>query len=118
ALPISPNGVVGLVRDFLRAVSPSRFDARAIGLLLLAIYCFLVGLCGVVFGLAAALGAKNTVFVGLGVCVVILALAYLAASYGFLDRQSWGPLLTTVVLALSIPLALIDLWLDRAPLNV
>ncbi len=57
---MAPNGIVGLVKDFLRVAAPERVDLRAVKLLTIAGYCFLVGLGGVVFGLSAAMAAKNT----------------------------------------------------------
>ena len=115
---MAPNGVVGLVRDFLRAASPGRIDARAVKVILVATYCFLVGLVGVVFGLSAAVGTKGALIAGIGVFGLVLSLAYLAAAYGLMKMESWSPLLATAVLALSIPLSLILIWLDPVPTDI
>jgi branched-chain amino acid transport system permease protein len=115
---MAPNGVVGLVKEFLRAAAPSRLDANALGLLLIASYCFLVGLGGVVLGLSAAMSSKSAVFVGMGVCSLALSLIYLASAYGLLKLESWSPLLTTAALAISIPLSLLYIWMDNSPLNI
>jgi branched-chain amino acid transport system permease protein len=115
---MAPNGVIGLVKDFVRLAAPERVDARAIKLLTIASYCFLVGLGGVVFGLSAAMAGKGTALSGLGVFTLVLSLVYLAAAYGMLKLESWSPLLTVVVLAISIPLSLIFIWLDPTRFNV
>jgi branched-chain amino acid transport system permease protein len=115
---MAPRGIIGLVNDFLRVAAPSRVDARAVKLLATAGYCFLVGLGGVVFGLSAALAARNTVIAGLGIFTIVLSLVYLAAAYGLLKLESWSPLVTTVVLAISIPLSLIFIWLEPSQFNV
>jgi branched-chain amino acid transport system permease protein len=115
---MAPNGIVGLVRDFLRIAAPSRLDVRALALLLLASYSFLVGLGGVVLGLSSAMGGKNAAFVGIGVFEIVLSLAYLASAYGLLKLESWSPLLLTVTLAISIPLSFIYIWLDSSNATV
>ena len=115
---MAPNGVVGLVKDFLRIAAPSRLNVNVLGLLLIAGYCFLVGLGGVILGLAAAMSSKGTVLVGMGICALVLSLSYLACAYGLLKLQSWSPLLTTVALAISIPLSFLYIWMDNSPLNI
>ncbi len=115
---MAPNGIIGLVKDFVRMAAPERVDARAIKLLTIAGYCFLVGLGGVVFGLSAALAARNAMLTGIGVFTIVLSLVYLAAAYGMLKLESWSPLLATIVLAVSIPLALIFIWLEPSHFNV
>jgi branched-chain amino acid transport system permease protein len=115
---MAPNGIVGLVRDFLRVAAPARLDARAIKLLTIGGYVFLIGLGGVVFGLSAAMAGKSPVLTGLGVFTLVLSLVYLAAAYGLLKLESWSPLLTIAVLAVSIPLSLIFIWLDPSQFNI
>lgn len=115
---MAPNGIIGLVKDFVRVAAPSRVDARAIKVLAIAGYLFLVGLGGVVFGLSAAMAARNAVLIGVGIFTIVLSLVYLAAAYGLLKLDSWSPLLTTVVLAVSIPLSLIFIWLEPSNFNV
>ena len=115
---MAPNGIVGMVRDFLRVAAPARLDLRAIKLLTIGGYVFLVGLGGVVFGLSAAMAGKNSILTGLGVFTLVLSLVYLAAAYGLLKLESWSPLLTIAVLAISIPLSLIFIWLDPSQFNV
>ena len=89
---MAPNGVVGLVKDFLRVAAPSRLNVNALAVLLIATYCFLVGLGGVILGLSAAMSSKNPVLIGMGVGALVLSLTYLASSYGLLKLESWSPL--------------------------
>src|SRR4029077_14078436 len=90
---------------------------NAIGLLLIATYCFLVGLGGVILGLSTALSSKSPVLVGVGICALVLSLTYLASSYGLLKLGSWSPLLTTVAFAVSIPLSFFYIWMNHAAFN-
>ena len=115
---MAPNGIVGLVKDFLRVAAPERVDLRAVKLLTIAGYCFLVGLGGVVFGLSAAMAAKNSALTGLGAFTIVLSMVYLAAAYGLLKLESWSPYLTKSVLAVSIPLSILFIWLDPSNFNV
>ena len=115
---MAPNGIVGLYSDFLRTTAPSKLNARAVGILLLVSYCFVVGLGGVVFGLAAAMGAKSSVLAGLGVFEIVLSLAYLASAYGLSKLERWSPLFTTATLAVSIPLSFIYIWLESSTLYI
>ena len=115
---MAPNGIIGLVKDFLRVAAPSRVDARAIAVLGVALYTFLLGLVGVVFGLAATMSAKSSLLTGLGVFGVVLSMAYLSAAYGLLKLQNWSPLLATVAAAVSIPLSMILIWVDPSRLTV
>jgi branched-chain amino acid transport system permease protein len=115
---MAPNGIVGMVRDFLRVAAPERVDLRAVKLLTIAGYCFLVGLGGVVFGLSAAMAAKNSALTSLGTFTIVLSMVYLAAAYGLLKIESWSPYLTKSVLAVSIPLSILFIWLDPSNFNV
>lgn len=115
---MAPNGVLGLVRDFVRAAAPERLDARAVGVLAVAAFCFLIGLGGVVFGLAAAMAAKGAALTALGIFALVLSLVYLAASYGLLKLEAWSHTLATAALATSIPLALFYIWLDQSPMSI
>ena len=115
---MAPNGIVGMVKEFLRVAAPSRVDLRAVKLLTIAAYCLLVGLGGVVFGLSAAMAAKGSALTGLGAFTIVLSLVYLAAAYGLLKIESWSPYLTKSVLAVSIPLSLLFIWLDPSNFNI
>jgi branched-chain amino acid transport system permease protein len=115
---MAPSGIVGMVREFLQAAAPRRTDARALAVLGIAGYTFLVGLVGVVLGLSAAMAARGAAFVSLGVFALALSLIYLASAYGLMKLESWAPRLTTAALAASIPLSLIFMWLDSSTFNV
>ncbi len=115
---MAPSGIIGLVRDFLRTAAPARVDTRAVVVLAVASYCFLVGLGGVVFGLSDAMSGKSSLIVGIGIFALVLALVYLACAYGLTKIEGWSPLLTTVALAISIPFAFVSLWLDQSSFNI
>ncbi len=114
---IAPNGIVGLLQEFLRAASPTRVDARSLGIILFAIYSFVAGVLGIVFSLAV-LTAPGTIGMGMAAAGFVLAALYLVSAYGLLKIQSWSPVLATVAFALSIPIAAVYIWLDRTPGNV
>ncbi len=115
---MAPTGVLGLVRDFRRAAAPEGLSRTTITVLAIATYCFIVGLIGVVFGLSAAVGTRGALVAGLGVFGLVLSLAYLAAAFGLMKVAAWSPLLTMVVMALSIPLSVVLIWLDPTPFNL
>jgi branched-chain amino acid transport system permease protein len=115
---MAPTGVLGLVGDFRRAAAPEGLSRRTIAILAIAAYCFVVGLVGVVFGLSAAVGTRGALIAGLGVFGLMLSLAYLAAAFGLMKLAAWSPLLTMVVMALSIPLSVVLIWLDPTPFNL
>jgi branched-chain amino acid transport system permease protein len=110
----APNGIVGLIQEFLRVASPSRVDARSIGIILFAIYCFILGVMGGVFSLAIIL-APGTVGMEMAAVGLALAVLYLATAYGLLKLHGWSPLAATIAFAASIPIALVYMWLDRSP---
>jgi uncharacterized membrane protein (DUF2068 family) len=114
---VAPNGLIGLIEQFLRIASPARPDARSIGLVATAAFGFIVGVIEVVFSLAALTAPDAT---GLTIATAGLALAalWLVSSYGLITIQRWSPLMATAAFALSIPLAAIHIWLDRTAGNV
>jgi hypothetical protein len=103
---IAPNGLVGLVQEFLRMAAPDRLTRRAVGILLIAAYGIVAGKFGVVFGLAAAMSAARAV----GVFELVVSVLLIASAYGLLKLLSWGPLLATACFALAIPLGIIQVW--------
>ncbi len=115
---MAPNGIVGMVKEFIRVAAPARVDLRAVKLVTIAAYCLLVGLGGVVFGLSAAMAAKGPALTGLGAATIALSLLYLASAYGLLKIESWSLYLTKSVMAISIPLSLLFIWLDPTNFNV
>jgi branched-chain amino acid transport system permease protein len=108
---VAPVGIVGLVQEFLRAAAPSRLTTRALGIVCIASYCFIVGLLGIIFNLPG-LQAQSALVVGLGVSALIVGALLLASAYGLLKLQSWAPLLATVALGLSIVFAVTHISLD------
>jgi len=109
---VAPVGIVGLVQEFLRTAAPSRLTMRALGIVFIASYCFIVGILGIIFNLPG-LQAQSAVVVSLGVSALVVGALLLASAYGLLKLQSWAPLLTTVALALSIVFAATHISLDR-----
>jgi hypothetical protein len=114
---VAPVGIVGLVQEFLRAASPSRLTMRALGIVFIASYCFIVGILGIIFNLPG-LQSPSVLVVWLGVSALIVGALLLASAYGLLKLQSWAPLLTTIALGLSIVFALTHISLDRMSLSV
>jgi branched-chain amino acid transport system permease protein len=107
----APNGIVGLVQEFLRAASPSRVNARSIGIIVFSTYCFIAGVLGIVFSVAV-MTAPGTAGLAMAVAGFVLAALYLASAYGLLKIHGWSPLLATIAFALSIPIAAIEIWLE------
>ena len=109
---VAPIGIVGLVQEFLRAAAPSRPTTRALGIIFIASYCFIVGLLGVIFNLPG-LQSQSALVAWLGVSALIVGSLLLASAYGLLKLQSWGPLVATIALISSIVFAATHIWLDR-----
>ncbi len=109
---VAPVGIVGLVQEFLRAAAPSRLTMRALSIVFIASYCFIVGILGIIFNLPG-LQSQSALVVWLGVSALIVGALLLASAYGLLKLQSWAPLLATVALGLSIVFAVTHISLDR-----
>jgi branched-chain amino acid transport system permease protein len=114
---VAPIGIVGLVQEFLRAAAPSRPTARALSIIFIASYCFIVGLLGIIFNLPG-LQSHSALVAWLGVSALIVGSLLLASAYGLLKLQSWGPLVATVALISSIVFAATHIWLDRTSSSV
>jgi branched-chain amino acid transport system permease protein len=114
---IAPNGIIGLVQEFLRAAAPARLDRRAVIVLTIALYGLVAGFFGIVLGLAAAVAADKLV-AGVGLFTLFLAIMNLAASYGLLKLEHRSRPLATVTFALWIPLGVLQLWINPAGANV
>jgi branched-chain amino acid transport system permease protein len=110
---IAPNGLVGLVQEFLRSAAPDGLTRRTLGVLLIACYGIVAGVFGVVLSLAAAMSTSPAV----GALELVVAVLLIAAAYGLLKMQSWGPMLTTISFALSIPLGLVQVWINPTAIN-
>ena len=114
---VAPIGIVGLVQEFLRTAAPSRLNTRALSIIFIASYCFIVGILGIIFNLPG-LQSQSRLVVWLGVSALIVGALFLASAYGLLKLQSWAPLLTTIALGLSIVFAVTHISLDRMSLGV
>jgi len=91
----APVGIVGLIQEFLRAAAPTRPNLRSTALIAIASYCFIVGILGIIFSLQALQTASASA-VWLGALGLFVGALYLAASYGLLKLQAWGPLLASL----------------------
>ncbi len=114
---VAPNGLVGLIQQFMRVASPARPDARSIGLVAAATFGFIVSVLQVVFSLGD-LTASDPTGLTMATAGLILASLWLVSSYGLLTIQRWSPLMATVAFGLSIPLAAVHIWLDHTPGNI
>jgi branched-chain amino acid transport system permease protein len=103
---IAPNGLVGLMQEFLRATAPDRLTRRSLALVLIAGYAIVAGMFGVVLALSTIMAGGTAV----GVFAFVVAVLLIASAYGLLKLENWAPMLATASFALSIPMALIDLW--------
>jgi branched-chain amino acid transport system permease protein len=112
---IAPNGLVGLVQDFIRAAAPDRRLSRpALGTLLIAGYGIVAGMFGVVLGLSAMTSTARAV----GLFELVVSVLLIASAYGLLKLQSWGAMLATISFALAVPLGLIQLWSHPSLVNI
>jgi Branched-chain amino acid transport system / permease component len=107
----APIGIVGLVQEFVRTAAPSRLTTRALSIIFIASYCFIVGILGIIFNLPG-LQSQSALVVWLGFSALIVGALLLASAYGLLKLQSRGPLLTTIALISSIVFAATHIWLD------
>jgi branched-chain amino acid transport system permease protein len=99
---MAPNGIVGLVNDFLRATA-SRSRQIQIGVIAVAGLCFLLGILEVLAGIpwlsAAASGRTPAIAGG---AALALGICLLGCAYALLTLQHWAPKLTATCLALSV----------------
>jgi hypothetical protein len=109
----APIGIVGLMQEFLRAAAPERLNLRSIGIIVIASYCFLVGIVGIIFNLPALQIADATV-VFLGSCGILLSALYLAASYGLLKLQWWARPVAGLAFVSAIAFGAAHIWFDPA----
>jgi branched-chain amino acid transport system permease protein len=92
---IAPNGIVGLIQDFLRAAA-SRSRIVQMGVVLIAIYCFVLGLLEILISIPwMAFGITGIVTFALGIML-------LACAYALLTLQYWSPVLTAASLAITV----------------
>jgi len=106
----APVGIVGLIQEFLRAAAPTRANLRSIALIAIASYCFIAGILGIIFSVQA-IQAGSAAVAWLGVFGLSAGALCLAASYGLLKLQAWGPSLATVAFVSAVLVALAQIWL-------
>ncbi len=107
----APVGIVGLVQEFLRTAAPSRLTSKAVVLILIAGFCFVVGALGIIFSLQAVqAGSAGRAL--LGVAGLVAGALCLVGSWGLLKLQRWGPALASVAFLAAIAVAGGNLWLE------
>jgi branched-chain amino acid transport system permease protein len=108
---IAPNGIIGLIQEFLRATASRRHTVQVV-LVFLATYCFLLGLLEILVSIPwIAQGAANPALAIAGGAVCVLGIMLLASSYALLTLRYWAAWLTVLSLAASIAGALLYLRL-------
>jgi branched-chain amino acid transport system permease protein len=115
---VAPSGLVGLIQQFLRVAAPKGPDARAVGLVAVAAFGFIVGILEVVFNLAAVVAAPDAITLTLAAAGFPLAALWLVSAYGLMTVQRWSPLMATVGFALSLPVSATYLWIERTPASM
>jgi branched-chain amino acid transport system permease protein len=110
---IAPNGLVGMVQNFVRAASPAGPDGRSIGVIAIAIYAFVAGVIGIVIS-ATLISLGGATWITLGLLLLALSVLYGAAAYGLLTIHGWALWLTVGVLAVSVPAAAFNISQDIA----
>jgi hypothetical protein len=105
----APVGIVGLIQEFLRAAAPGRLNFRAVAIILIASYCFIVGILGIIFDLTVLqmpfqlplpqVVVSSTFWIG--VAGILVSGLYLVAAYGLLKLLRWAPQLAVLALLLS-----------------
>jgi branched-chain amino acid transport system permease protein len=95
---IAPNGLVGLVQEFLRR-SVSAVLHVQIGLVLIAAYGFISGMLLVTFGIPVFEHSAGSIAIGSS--IVLGGLLFITSAYGLMTLQSWSHRLTLALLVLS-----------------
>jgi branched-chain amino acid transport system permease protein len=95
---VAPNGLVGLVQEFLRRSVSAPLPVR-IGIVLIAAYGFTSGMLEVVYGIAAFTGSTTALLIG-GVGAVG-GLLFMASAYGLMTLQPWSHPLALALLVVS-----------------
>ena len=107
----APVGIVGLMQEFLRTAAPSRLNMRSVAIIVIASYCFLVGILGIIFNLPY-LQTINAGVAFLGAFGIVAGALNLTASYGLLKLQGWAGLVAALAFISTIALAATHIWLD------
>jgi branched-chain amino acid transport system permease protein len=109
----APIGIVGLIQQFLRSAAPTRLNIRSVAIIVIASYCFLVGIVGIIFNLPS-LQTVNATAALFGLCGIIVSALYLSASYGLLELQWWARPVAALAFVASIAFGAAQIWVDPA----
>jgi branched-chain amino acid transport system permease protein len=108
----APIGIVGLVQEFLRTAAPSRLTLRSTVLVAIAGYAFIAGMLAIIFNIQVLQTGSASAW--LGASGLVVGALYLAASFGLLKLQTWGPALASLAFAASILATAAGMALDGA----
>ena len=86
---VAPIGIVGLVEEFLRNGCAVALTMRALSIVFIASYCFIVGLLGIIFNLPG-LQSQSAIVVWLGVFALFVGSLLLASAYGSVEASKLG----------------------------
>jgi branched-chain amino acid transport system permease protein len=95
---IAPNGLVGLVQEFLRRSVAAPMHVQ-VGLVLIAAYGFISGMLLVTFGIPVFEQSASSIAIGSS--IVIGGLLFIASAYGLMTLQSGSHKLTLALFVLS-----------------
>jgi MFS family permease len=119
----APVGIVGLMQEFLRAAAPDRLNFRAVAVALIASYCFIVGILGIIFDLTVLQTAfqlplhqiVNSSAFWIGVFGILVSALYVVSAYGLLKLQRWALQLASLSLLVSMVGSAALIGLDPDP---
>jgi len=122
----APVGVVGLMQEFLRVAAPGRLNFRSVAVILIASYCFIVGILDIIFDLPALQAAfqlplpqiVNSSAFWIGVSGILVSGLYMVSAYGLLKLQRWAPRIAVLALIVSIAGSAALMWLSPEPQKV
>jgi nitrate reductase NapE component len=111
------------MREFLRVAAPDRLNFRSVAVILIASYCFIVGILDMIFDLPALPASfqlplpqiVNSGAFWIGVSGILVSTLYMVSAYGLLKLQRWAPRLAVLALLVSIAGAAALMWFDPAP---
>jgi branched-chain amino acid transport system permease protein len=119
----APVGIVGLMQEFVRAAAPDRLNFRAVAVILIASYCFIAGILGIIFDLTVLQTAfqlplhqiVNSSAFWIGVFGILVSALYLVSAYGLLKLQRWAPQLASLSLLVSMVGSAVLIGLEPDP---
>jgi branched-chain amino acid transport system permease protein len=109
----APVGIVGLMQEFLRTAAPTRLNFRSIAIIVIASYCFLVGIVAIIFNLPS-LQTANATAAFLSSFGILVGALYLVASYGLLKLRGWARSVAALAFVSAIALSAAHIGLDSA----